>query len=55
MSVGSGAQRLYFVVVVWLMAGVAGVGLIASRRSVASRVEVDARTEVRRAGAPARS
>lgn len=53
MSVGSGAQRLYFVVVVvvWLMAGVAGVGLIASRRSAASRVEVDARTEVRRAGA----
>ena len=51
MSVGSGAQRLYFVVVVWLMAGVAGVGLIASRRSAASRVEVEARTGVRRAGA----
>ncbi len=51
MSVGSGVQRLYFVVVVWLMAGVAGLGLIASRRSAASRAEVEARTEIRRAGA----
>jgi len=51
MSVGSGAQRLYFVVILWLMAGVGGVGLIASRRSAASRAEVDARTEVHRAGA----
>jgi membrane fusion protein, multidrug efflux system len=49
-SVGSGAQRLYFVVMVWLMASVAGVGLLASRRSAASRAEVDARTESRKAG-----
>ena len=50
MSVGSGAQRLYFVVIVWLMASVAGVGLLASRRSAASRAEVDTRTEARKAG-----
>jgi RND family efflux transporter MFP subunit len=49
-SVGSGTQRLYFVVIVWLIAGVGGVGLISSRRSAASRADVAARTDAHRAG-----
>jgi len=51
MSVGSGAQRLYFVVMVWLLAGIGGVGLLAARRSAASRAEVARRTQAQQAGA----
>lgn len=50
MNLGTGAQKLYFVIIVWLIAGVAGVGLLASRRSAASRAEVASRANARKAG-----
>jgi membrane fusion protein (multidrug efflux system) len=50
MNLGTGAQKLYFVIIVWLIAGVAGVGLLASRRSAARRAEVASRANARKAG-----
>ena len=45
-----GARRLYIVVIVWLLAGIAGVGVLASRRSAASRAEVSARVSAHKGG-----
>jgi RND family efflux transporter MFP subunit len=45
-----GARKLYLVVTVWLIAGIAGVGILASRRSAASRAEVAARVDAHKGG-----
>jgi RND family efflux transporter MFP subunit len=45
-----GARRLYLVVTVWLIAGIAGVGILASRRSAASRAEVATRVSAHKGG-----
>jgi multidrug efflux pump subunit AcrA (membrane-fusion protein) len=50
MGLGKGARRLYVIVLVWLVAATAGVGLLASRRSSASRREIAARTQERDVG-----
>lgn len=50
MSLGKGTRRLYVVVLLWIVAATAGVGLLASRRSAASRAEIAARTHEREAG-----
>lgn len=45
-----GGRRLYLVIAFWLLAAVVGVGVLASRRSAASRAEVEARTRLHEAG-----
>jgi membrane fusion protein, multidrug efflux system len=50
MSAGKGARRLYVVALAWIVAATVGVGLLASRRSAASRAEIAARTHARETG-----
>jgi len=50
MSLDKAGRRLHLVVLVWIVAAIVGVGVIAARRSAASRAEVAVRTRTQAAG-----